>query len=184
MANALIDLTSTLINCKTEIASLKEEINNTRPPLADITSSVNAAQAFTQQQLDQAVAAALAQKKASTTNSKPVSILPQSATRDTHIQGYNEKGYPISYCWSCGITGNLNHSSGTCNTPRDGHRKEATFKNKMGGTEKTFAQKKNQGGRWKNEWLGVTSRQARMYMGKFYVVFYGAQYVFSPTETK
>ena len=30
MANALIDLTSTLINCKTEIASLKEEINTNR----------------------------------------------------------------------------------------------------------------------------------------------------------
>ena len=66
MANALIDLTSTLINFKTEIASLKEEINNTCPPLADITSSVNATQAFTQQQLDQSVAEALAQKKAST----------------------------------------------------------------------------------------------------------------------
>ena len=142
MANALIDLTSTLINCKTEIASLKEEINNTCPPLADITSSVNAAQAFTQQQLDQAVAAALAQKKASTTNSKPVSILPQSATRDTHIQGYNEKGYPISYCWSCGITCNLTHSSSTCKTTIDGHCKEATLKNKMGGTEKSFAQTK------------------------------------------
>ena len=135
-ANALIDLTSTLINCKTEIASLKEEINTNRPPLADITSSVNAAQGFTQQQLDQAVAAALAQKKASNTNRTPVSQPPQSATRDTRIQGYNDKGYPISYCWSCGITGNLNHSSGTCNTPRDGHRKEATFKTKMGGTEK------------------------------------------------
>jgi hypothetical protein len=137
MANALIDLTSTLINCKTEIASLKEEINTNRPPLADITSSVNAAQGFTQQQLDQAVAAALAQKKASNTNRTPVSQPPQSATRDTRIQGYNDKGYPISYCWSCGITGNLNHS-GTCNTPRDGHRKEATCKTKMGGTEKTF----------------------------------------------
>ena len=29
-----------------------------------------------------------------------------------------------------------------------------------------------------------TGMHARMYMGKFYVVFYGAQYVFSPTETK
>jgi hypothetical protein len=28
------------------------------------------------------------------------------------------------------------------------------------------------------------AQQSRMYMGKFYVVFYGAQYVFSPTETK
>ena len=79
MANALIDLTSTLINCKTEIASLKEEINNTHPPLADITSPVNATQAFTQQQLDQAVAATLAQQKASNTNGTPV-LLPASVS--------------------------------------------------------------------------------------------------------
>jgi len=146
MANALLDLTSTLINCKTEIASLKQEINSNRRPLEDITPAVNAAQAFTQHQLDQAVAAALERNKPlksrGTQKAPPGPATPPPATRDTRIQGYNEKGYPISYCWSCGVTGNLAHSSSTCKSPADGHCKEATLASKMGGTEKTFAQLK------------------------------------------
>ena len=50
-------------------------------------------------------------------------------------QGYNADGDPISYCWSHGITKNLNHTSVTCNRKKDGHKDQATLNNKMGGSE-------------------------------------------------
>jgi hypothetical protein len=129
MANAIIDLTSTLANCKAEIASLKQEMQQERQSLLETppATSINAAQQQPRQPKKRAKA--------------PVVQTPAAQPdRDIRIQGYNERGYPVSYCWSCGITGNLSHSSETCKSPLEGHKKEATLSNKMGGNARTFAQ--------------------------------------------
>jgi hypothetical protein len=123
MANAIIDLTSTLVNCKAEIATLKDEIHNARqPPAQHNAAPVNAVQPARKVKIP------AAEQPAANPN------------RDSRIQGYNDRGYPISYCWSCGITGNLAHSSATCKSPLEGHQKESTLNNKMGGNERTYAQ--------------------------------------------
>ena len=50
-------------------------------------------------------------------------------------QGTASNGVPINYCWTHGITRNVWHNSTTCSRPKDGHKKEATLSNKMGGSE-------------------------------------------------
>jgi len=50
-------------------------------------------------------------------------------------QGVDEKGHPITYCHSHGWTRNLDHNSTNCSRPLDGHKKDATLTNKMGGVD-------------------------------------------------
>ena len=106
---------------KSEVDGIKEKVNATqqytpRTALGDITNH-------------------------DTPSDKPVWKIPDSKIADvktpvdaTLIQGYSDKGgYPITYCWSCGITGNLNHHSKTCKSRNDGHKEKATLTNQMGG---------------------------------------------------
>ena len=44
-------------------------------------------------------------------------------------------GIPVTYCWSHGITANLFHNSMTCRRCKEGHKKEATLNNRMGGSD-------------------------------------------------
>lgn len=44
-------------------------------------------------------------------------------------------GVPVTYCWTHGITSNLNHTSHTCTRTSDGHQQDATYDKKMGGNE-------------------------------------------------
>lgn len=41
----------------------------------------------------------------------------------------------LYYCWSHGYTTNPKHDSGCCNNPKEGHKKEATIANNMGGSQ-------------------------------------------------
>jgi hypothetical protein len=43
-------------------------------------------------------------------------------------------GHDITYCWSCGITTNLQCTSTSCNRQKEGHKTEATLQNKMNGS--------------------------------------------------
>ena len=45
-----------------------------------------------------------------------------------------DSGVPVTYCWSHGITQNLWHNSRTCTRTITGHKNEATYDNKMGGS--------------------------------------------------
>jgi hypothetical protein len=44
-------------------------------------------------------------------------------------------GFPVTYCWSHGVTQNLSHTSATCQRKHDGHKSEATYDNRMGGSD-------------------------------------------------
>ena len=49
----------------------------------------------------------------------------------------NPRGFDASskhYCWSHGLTRTPFHTSKTCRDPEPGHKKEATFNNRMSGT--------------------------------------------------
>ena len=50
-------------------------------------------------------------------------------------QGKDENGDNITYCWSHGITRNLWHNGMTYNRCKEGHKKEVTLQNKLGGSE-------------------------------------------------
>ncbi len=51
------------------------------------------------------------------------------------MQGYDDDGVPITYCWSHGITKNLNHNSMTCSMKKEGHKDQSTLTNRMGGCD-------------------------------------------------
>ena len=57
-------------------------------------------------------------------------------------QGYDDKGKPITYCWSHGITQNLKHDSKNCTRRKEGHKENATLHNKMGGCEDRMVPRK------------------------------------------
>ena len=49
-------------------------------------------------------------------------------------------GVPVSYCWTHGITRNLQHTSSTCKRKSDGHQDDATYYNRKGGNQNTLGQ--------------------------------------------
>ena len=53
--------------------------------------------------------------------------------RNNNQHSDNYRGRPVTnrYCWS---HGGCNHNSSNCRTPRDGHKNDATFANKMNGS--------------------------------------------------
>ena len=50
-------------------------------------------------------------------------------------------GIPVTYCWSHSVTQNLFHSNCTCKSKKEGHKDEATYDNRMGGTDMVQAQR-------------------------------------------
>ena len=44
------------------------------------------------------------------------------------------EGFKLYYCWTHGLSCNQAHTSKTCKTPAEGHKKEATYKDMMGGS--------------------------------------------------
>ena len=102
---------------KSEVDGMKDKVNATqqytpRTALGDITNHY-------------------------TPSDKPVWKIPdpkianvKTPVNATLIQGYSNKGgYSITYCWSCGITDNLNHHSKTCKSRKDGHKEKAALTN-------------------------------------------------------
>ena len=45
------------------------------------------------------------------------------------------RGKPVSYCWTQGVTSNLRHTSATCRRKATGHKDDATYHDRKGGTE-------------------------------------------------
>ena len=49
-------------------------------------------------------------------------------------------GVPVSYCWTHGITRNLQHTSSTCKRKGDGHQDDATYYHRKGSNQNTLGQ--------------------------------------------
>ena len=47
----------------------------------------------------------------------------------------------LSYCWTHGRSDNLAHTGETCNNKATGHVETATWRNKMGGSDKDYSKK-------------------------------------------
>jgi hypothetical protein len=76
-----------------------------------------------------------AQKGSSTVPT--VNTLPPAAYQAGKSKGsYKSNGIPLFYCWSHGLSKNLEHTSRTCNYQSDGHRPDATIDNRPGGINK------------------------------------------------
>ena len=62
-----------------------------------------------------------------------------NARRNNLWKEINQQGKrtekPKSYCWSHGVTRNMDHNSGTCDNQHTGHQSEATLDNRMGGSD-------------------------------------------------
>ena len=48
------------------------------------------------------------------------------------------RGKPVSYCWTHGVTSNLRHTSASCRRKATGHKDEATYSNRMGGSQSSL----------------------------------------------
>ena len=48
-----------------------------------------------------------------------------------------------SYCWTHGVTTNMEHDSGTCDNQHTDHHNAATFDNRMGGSDHTCRSGRN-----------------------------------------
>ena len=54
----------------------------------------------------------------------------------------NQAGdWTLSYCWTHGFSNNLAHTGETCNNKGKGHVDTATWKNKIGGSDKDYSKK-------------------------------------------
>ena len=50
---------------------------------------------------------------------------------------------PKSYCWSHGVTRNMDHNSGTCDNQHTSHQSDATLDNLMGGSAHIYGYHRN-----------------------------------------
>ena len=73
-------------------------------------------------------------------SSRPSSTQPRSSTTSGSVsvaQAFID-GTPVSYCWSHGVTKNLQHTSQTCARKKEGHQDDATFHDRKGGSDFTL----------------------------------------------
>ena len=68
-------------------------------------------------------------------NGGPGKTPPQPKEYTGMAQGKDNQVHDITYCHSNGWTRNLDHHSGNFSRPLDGHKKESTLDNKMGGID-------------------------------------------------
>ena len=70
-----------------------------------------------------------------------------SARRNNPRKDNNQKGKktenPKSYCWSNGVTRNMDHNSGTCDNHHTIHQSYAMLYNRMGGSDCIFGYRRN-----------------------------------------
>ena len=107
-----------------QFATLTEDYQN--PPNPRETEPVPSANALTATDIRKLIQEALAQNI--TNKGKP--DIKEKA------QGKDNEGKPVTYCWTHGVTWNLNHNSKTCRRQAEGHKTNATPKNRMGGSNK------------------------------------------------
>ena len=66
-------------------------------------------------------------------NATKVSETTKQTSKATDHFTDPKSGRKIYYCWSHGATTNASHTSATCNRPKEGHIKEATWFDMQGG---------------------------------------------------
>ena len=70
-----------------------------------------------------------------------------NARRDNPRKESNQRGKrtkkPKSYCWSHGVTSNMDHNSGMCDNHQMGHQSEDTLDNLMGGSDRICGYRRN-----------------------------------------
>ena len=67
---------------------------------------------------------------------------PNNPRQPLKAQGLLD-GYPVSYCWTHGVTRNLNHTSDSCTRTADNHKKDATYDSRKGGSDRTNQIRRN-----------------------------------------
>ena len=106
-----------------------------RQPLAPITESANAA--ITLADITTLITTLMANQN----NKGNGNIVPSNESNHAS-QGTNSAGKGITYCYTHGITQNLQHNSKTCARKCEGHKDNATLHNKMGGSTNTMQARK------------------------------------------
>ena len=80
------------------------------------------------------------------TNSKAKTLREFMSTADgSQCHAVTDTGVQMFYCWSHGLGRNPQHTSKSCNNPSDGHKKEATLANMMGGSTTIVTRRRKQG---------------------------------------
>ena len=70
---------------------------------------------------------------------KMLAILEKNGNKSSVPRNGARNGRQLSYCWTRGRSDNTAHTGSTCNNKKDGHVDEATWANKMGGSDKNYS---------------------------------------------
>eukprot|EP00957_Ditylum_brightwellii_P002991 228912-Ditylum_brightwellii.AAC.1 len=123
-AEAIDNLARATEHDKAAMANLVEMNGNLTEQVANLTNKLNTK--------DQSIAD-LTAKIATLTAS--IEQLAKKHNRPNN-RNNNNINNAVYYCWSHGVTKNPNHQSSSCQHPKEGHLKEVTFLNQMGGSTK------------------------------------------------
>jgi hypothetical protein len=66
----------------------------------------------------------------------PNQQIAAAATPQEQQQRFKSNDSPLYYCWTHGLAKNPDHTSQNCSRPDEGHQKEATVENRLGGINK------------------------------------------------
>lgn len=122
-------------------------ITNPVPPASSSTSINSANSALTTASIQQLITDAISQAIPAslpprTNRHRARSTVGKTSNRTTSTHGPKPAqalvdGFPVTYCWTHGITRNLAHNSETCQHKADGHKEDATFNSRKSGSSAT-----------------------------------------------
>ena len=70
---------------------------------------------------------------------KILAVFERSCKKSSIPRNGTRNGRHLSYCWSHGLSDNTSYTGATCKNKKDGHVDEATWKNKMGGSDNDYS---------------------------------------------
>lgn len=148
VAQVQLEQARTIAELREEIKKLKEQRANavqgaqTRLPLQEISPI----QTLSQEALQGALGALLQMHQGGICKPVPKSGGKRPPRNDLPNGERSVRRYPGSkaYCWSCGYDLSEDHTSATCKWKKPGHKDNATFENKMGGSTRNCFHRKNE----------------------------------------
>ena len=109
--------------------------------ISELTSDFSSAADDQTSQITALMAAMMDQRLPANTNK----VRHNSARQEGKRQGKRSENTK-SYCWTYGVTTNIEHNSGTCDNQHTDHQNAAIFDNRMGGSDHTCGSGRNPGG--------------------------------------
>jgi hypothetical protein len=126
------------------LEQMEADKENQPPPLTDEYCREASANAITAEDIEKMIKKHLPGNNGGGRNNNNRTNSNRATTKEPpKAQALDTDGTPVTYCWTHGITRNLKHTSGTCTRQAEGHKTDATYSKRMGGSNERQQKRAN-----------------------------------------